>query len=118
MLKCDHQQRRSHTSFTRPDACRLEISVWYGNPSASARFWMASTSLLEGLMFEPAVLAARRLRVVRVASSLSLAAGGGLPFSALDRLEQLLLVGRQRDITIVRCASLSGDGQVAEPAAG
>ena len=27
------------------------MSVWYGSPSASARFWIASRSLLESRMF-------------------------------------------------------------------
>ena len=39
-----------HTSSRRPDAylgSKLEISVWYGRPSASARFWIASRSLLD-----------------------------------------------------------------------
>src|SRR6202030_4348374 len=30
---------------------RLAISVWYGKPSASARVWMASRSLLDSRMF-------------------------------------------------------------------
>ena len=45
---------RSQTSLSRPDAylcSKLEISVWYGRPSASARFWIASRSLLDNRMF-------------------------------------------------------------------
>ena len=36
-----HHRITDYTSLSRPDAylcSRLEISVWYGNPSASARF--------------------------------------------------------------------------------
>src|SRR5687767_9209847 len=42
---------------------------------------------------QPPVLAERRLGVAGVASSLALAAAGGLPLPALDRLEELLSVG-------------------------
>ena len=44
---------RCYTSLKRPDAylcSRLEISVWSGNPSASARFSIASRSLLDSRM--------------------------------------------------------------------
>jgi hypothetical protein len=42
------------TSLRQPDAylcSRLAINVWYGKPSASARFWIASKSLLDRRMF-------------------------------------------------------------------
>src|SRR6478735_2162321 len=42
---------------------------------------------------QPPVLAERGLGVAGVPSSLALAAAGGLPLAALDRLKQLLLVG-------------------------
>jgi hypothetical protein len=43
-----HVATEDQTSLRRPAAylcSRLEISVWYGRPSSSARFWIASRSL-------------------------------------------------------------------------
>jgi hypothetical protein len=50
-------------SLGRPEAylCRLEISVWYGSPSPSARL-IASRSLLDRRMFSR-----RSLRIVALA---------------------------------------------------
>lgn len=72
------------TSLSRPDAhwcSKLEISVWYGSRSASARFRIASRSLLESRLFSR-----RSFRNwPGVASALALAAAGGLPIHRAQR---------------------------------
>ena len=55
-------------------------------------FWDCLQILTRQTDIQPAVLAERGLGIANVASSLAFAAAGGLPFTALDGLEQVLLV--------------------------
>jgi hypothetical protein len=92
--RCFYCDRR--IAFSRPAAylcSKLAISVWLRQPLRQRPLPDRLEVLGRQPNVQPPVLPERGLRVTGVPGTLPLAAAGGLPFAAFDRLEQLLLVG-------------------------